>query len=374
MRPGLAAVYSSCAFIYPSALPPQHNACIDSCPPGISKTDAQGGRIYEHSSGPSLRKFVGMFRKRRLPRSNSSPTMLGLSLQNMIYFIRRIVLESSFVASASTLASIIFLGKVEIKFIIANVIRSMVASLVLKMCAVQSRMTWITSLEMNDWFCSGSYRILLGNDGNLSRDNFIPARIRQVPGYGSCLFQAIAVGVLFVPNDSADQEHVSGRRFPHISNAEATRYSSTLRAQAVKTLKDGIENHTLIGLQHGDTISVTSLVNMAASRYGMTFDEYLFEMRQENVWGGIPEIVALAHCLRRQIVMLETCPSYPGDNEICLKEIARFGKYSTSNPIYILSANQRFPMENGKLKKDHFLTVFPSRHLLSSVPFNTINE
>ena len=164
MRLGLAAVYSSCAFIYPSALPTQHNNAIDA-PRGVIKTFAQDGLMFEHLPGPSLRNFVvGIFRKRRLPRSKVPYPILDHErprLRSLIYFLRRMLLESSCFASAFALAAIIFLGKVDIEFIISNVIRSMAVSLAVKMCAVQSRMAWTTSLEMNDWFCSGSYHILL---------------------------------------------------------------------------------------------------------------------------------------------------------------------------------------------------------------------
>ena len=318
MRLGFVAVHSACAFLHLSALPTQHNnACIDASR-GEIKSGAQHRLMFDRLSGSSLRNFVGgiLSRKRCLPRSKLSYPVLDRDdlrplLRILMHVLHRILLESSCFASAFALASIVLLGKFKIEFIISNVIRSMVVLLAVKMFAVQSRMAWTTSLEINDWFCPGSYHILLENDNNLSRET-IPARIRQVPGDGSCLFQAIAAGVLLnetLPHNDVDHEHADRTLHSHKSNAEVILYSSTLRDLAVKTLLDGMENHSSMELQHGDTISATSLVSMAANQYGMTSDHYLSEIRQTNVWGGVPEIVALANNLDRPIVMLETVHS-----------------------------------------------------------------
>ena len=373
MRLRLAAVYSSYAFIYPAALPTKHIACIGALPPGLSKVDVQYGRIDDRTTcllGLWLQKFAGVFRKRRLPRSKLPPPIpddaRSQRLRSLIFFLRRIVLESFFVASAFAFASIIFFAKVESKFVIANVIRWLALSLSLKMCNLQSRMALMTSLTTEDWFCSGSYHVLLGNDANITRDSSIPVRIRQVLGDGSCLFQAIAAGILFdvaIPNLNASHDHNEDGRLAPPSNVEVIRYSSSLRALAVETLKDGMENNTSMIQQHGETTSVSWLINKAANQYGLTSNEYLSEMLKENVWGGGLEIVALANCLRRRIVVLETSHDHSDTNAIYLKEIARFGPHTISNPIYILSANQRFPMELGNSKNNHFLVVFPSRHL-----------
>ena len=86
-------------------------------------------------------------------------------------------------------------------------------------------------------------------------------------------------------------------------------------------------------------------------------------MRLENVWGGGPEIVALANGLKRQIVMLEPVN---GDvdttNVIKLKATARLGPLvTTEKTIYILSTNIKFPKEYKRKKSNHFLAVFPSQ-------------
>jgi hypothetical protein len=373
MRLRLAAAYSSYAFIYPAALPTKHIAFIGALPPGLSKVDVLCGRKDDRTTfllGLCLQKFAGVFRNRRLPRSKLPPPIpddaRSLRLRSLIFFMRRIVLESFFAATAFALASIIFLAKVESKFVIANVIRWLALSLSLKMCKLQSSMALMTSLTKDDWFCSGSYHVLLGNDANITRDSSIPVQIRQVIGDGSCLFQAIAAGILFdeaIPNLNASHDHNEDERLAPPSNFEVIRYSSSLRALAVETLKDRMENNTSVVLQHGDTTSVSLLVNKAANQHGLTPNEYLKEMRQENVWGGGLEIVALANCLRRRIAVFETSHDHSDKNAIYLKEIARFGPHTISNPIYILSANQRFPKEFGNSKNNHFLVVFPSRPL-----------
>ena len=70
-------------------------------------------------------------------------------------------------------------------------------------------------------------------------------------------------------------------------------------------------------MQDDETISTLSLVQMAAEKYGMSVAKYLKNMRQEGVWGGGPEIVALANWMERQIVLLE-----PMDEcNICQKNV-----------------------------------------------------
>ena len=116
-------------------------------------------------------------------------------------------------------------------------------------------------------------------------------------------------------------------------------------------------------IQNDETISTSSLVNGTAIQYGMTAEEYLFEMEQDNVWGGGPELIALSNSLSRQIVLLETIQHDPSreENTTYLKIIARLGPRATSRPIYVLFTNQRFPREyNSAKSNNHFLAVFPS--------------
>ena len=140
-------------------------------------------------------------------------------------------------------------------------------------------------------------------------------------------------------------------------------YASTLRAQAVNTLENGIASNAQLVMQSDETISASSLVNMAASQYGITTDDYISNMRLENVWGGGPEIVALSNALKRQVVLLKPVNDADTTNDvISLKTMARFGPLvTTEKTIYILSTNIKFPKEYKRQKSNHFLAVFPSQ-------------
>jgi hypothetical protein len=230
---------------------------------------------------------------------------------------------------------------------------------------VHSHLTSIAALEKYNWFIPGCFHLLLdypnNNDTQLSSSSVVPVRIRQVQGDGSCLFQAIAAGILF------DENNVQPLQ------SKVLHYSLMLRELAVNTLRDGIDNNTSIITTNDGTTTIPSLVSNAASLYGMTCNNYLSEMQQINVWGGGPEIVALAHCLQRQIVLLETYSGFTSSDDeqqhhdvIYLKEMIRFGpQYSTTswNPIFILAANERFPKDYGKAKYNHYLAVFPTSQL-----------
>ncbi|KAL7538814.1 hypothetical protein ACHAXR_008802 [Thalassiosira sp. AJA248-18] len=152
-------------------------------------------------------------------------------------------------------------------------------------------------------------------------------------------------------------------------------HSSKLRIQAVEALENGTKHaqETQLIMQKGETISAAELVSQAATQYGISSGEYLSNMRHENVWGGGPEIVALANCLERQIVLLEPInkadktiveqkEGYCGGDakSIYLNTIARFGPPSKGNSIHILSTNQQFPQEYHGKPSNHFLAVFPS--------------
>ena len=310
----------------------------------FSKVDVQNDGILHMQQ---QKRCVGAFHKQqqrqRLPRTNTSRSRLDI--------IRRVILEVSLVSTAVAVASIALFARIECKFVIANCLRWMTISAFLKLCIIQSHLTSIAALEKVNWFVSGCFHLLLDYPNNVTQSS-IPVRIRQVQGDGSCLFQAIAAGDLFdqITNVQPLQSNV-------------IHHSFKLRDLAVNTLKEGIANNTSIITTNGDTATVLSLVSNAASLYGLSCCNYLSEMQQVNVWGGGPEIVALAHCLRRQIVLLEaTCSGFSSDEHdvIYLKEMTRFGPHSTSlNPIFILAANERFPKVNGKAKQNHYLAVFP---------------
>ena len=102
-------------------------------------------------------------------------------------------------------------------------------------------------------------------------------------------------------------------------------------------------------------------------------------MRDESVWGGGPEIIALASELKRQVVVLERDESEDaaGRSDVCsLKVRARFGDAVSDdgkNTIYILCANQQFPESLGRGRDDcnHFLAVFAFGSVQLEVGVNT---
>jgi len=356
-----------------------------------------------------IKRFYHRFilRKQSLPRSNAwtIPDNRKKLLQQALKIFLRLILETSLIASAFALASNHYFARIKSDFIITNLTRWMAASLSIKLIMLHF---WVTSLvpslardETTDWFLQGSYRILLGDCCSINNDPkekyptntdgvapSIPVRIRQVPGNGSCLFHAIAAGILFDDSTSKDNhDHNVSRAIPsdrttHPPMSKVIDYSSTLRTLAVETLANGIIRNdikavelseTQLVMQNDETISTSSLVNNAAMQYGISSEEYLSSMRQADVWGGGPEIVALANCLERPIVLLEPISEEHendivgvGESVVYLKKIATFRSWfrpseeGEGKPIYILSANQQFPKEYHDRTNNHFLAVFPA--------------
>jgi len=69
-------------------------------------------------------------------------------------------------------------------------------------------------------------------------------------------------------------------------------HSRKLRAQAVECLRQ--ERRRLV-LQGKESLRARELVKMAASQYDMSPEDYCDSMEQDCVWGGGPELVALAN-------------------------------------------------------------------------------
>ena len=145
-------------------------------------------------------------------------------------------------------------------------------------------------------------------------------------------------------------------------------------------------------LQGHESVPSRELVEAAARQYGLTRHEYCRDMLQESVWGGGPEIVALANVLRRPIHVYELRVVDPANQDsetdddlleyslsgssysssssspqFCLRRMACFGspKFDYGGrrrALHILSADSRFPdIVPGKQLSDgnHFLAVFP---------------
>ena len=296
-----------------------------------------------------LKRFARiLIGKQNLPRSRNIADVISL-LQQFAKLVLYLLLETSAIASVLTLISIHHVTSVDRKFVITNLCRYLTISIFIKMGILHSRITSsvpsLTRDETNDWFLKGSYQVIVMCDDNNSS---VEVKIRQVPGNGACLFHAIAAGILYYDNDE------------HPSISKVIECSSTLRTLAVDALANGIKSNTQLVMQNDEVISTAILINKAASRYGLTSEEYLSNMRSDNVWGGGPEIVALANSLNRQIVLLELVAK--DDDVFSLKVTARFGPpQSTEHTIYILSTNIKFPNDFIGKKSNHFLAVFPSR-------------
>jgi len=341
-------------------------------------TKAETYRNDNHKSPRIILQESVTSRKRSLPSNCAStiPDSTTSLQQKVLQIFLRLILETSIVALAFALASIHFFARVSSKFVIKNLIRCMAGSLSIKLIMLRS---WITSLapslgreERSDWCLQGTYRVLLLPDDHLELKQKCPSsvlvEVRQVPGNGSCLFLAVAAGILFDQTALNNNESETSTHPPMYNVIE---YASTLRVQAVDTLENGFKSDSTLVMQNDESISTSLLVNKAAMEYGISSEKYLSKMRQANVWGGGPEIIALANSMQRKIILLEPISEDQSidigavcGKSIYLKTIARFGPPSTSdNPIYILSTNQRFPKEYNTKKADHFLAVFPSRPL-----------
>ena len=363
----------------------------------------------------SLRRLT---RRKRLPQtkngmsSNNNRTLQQQATQFLIKFTSETCLVGIILTIIHGIASLekckllsIISSHNRLTFFITNLTRWIAASLTIRFIRLHSKiLASVPSLareENDDWFLKGSFRLLSNAcDAANPSKNSIPVQIRQVPGNGSCLFHAIAACVLhhnslmsLGPNASKSNANInkteknanklcmSQKAHPPMSKVLAL--SSELRKRAVDFLRQEIENKTALLLQNDELIPASILVETAAEQYGLTAKEYLNDMCQEGVWGGGPEITALANSMERQIILLEPVDrstmhedggTAVNENDsgcnlstIYLRTMAKFGPMSDSNlsdcnePIYILSANQKFPCGYGQMdKKNHFLAVFPN--------------
>lgn len=242
-----------------------------------------------------------------------------------------------------------------------------------------------------------------------NRDQIIigksPAKIRQVPGDGSCLFHSISLCYAHaIDGTHLDIKCCDNRKWLH-------RHSSKLRQLAVDVLE---EKKKVLFLQGNEYVYAKDLVNTAAEQYGITGKKYCDTMRKESYWGGGPEIVALCNVLQRPIHVYElhvlnqkntkwrrirnkvsttgggidcqsntpptsTSSSSSSSSLFVLRRMASFGSPDFDNEpaLHILSADSRFPeLEPGEQLKtgNHFMAVFPSdTHAKKSLePINEI--
>eukprot|EP00522_Entomoneis_paludosa_P014787 CAMPEP_0172449058 /NCGR_PEP_ID=MMETSP1065-20121228/7874_1 /TAXON_ID=265537 /ORGANISM="Amphiprora paludosa, Strain CCMP125" /LENGTH=419 /DNA_ID=CAMNT_0013200657 /DNA_START=36 /DNA_END=1292 /DNA_ORIENTATION=- len=225
-----------------------------------------------------------------------------------------------------------------------------------------------------------------------------PCHIRQVPGDGNCLFHSISVGLCHAVNRTQWDMKSSD------SLKQLYHHSQTLRQQAVACLQD---SNRRLCLQGQEWVKSRELVEAAAQQYGLTAEEYCRDMQQESVWGGGPEIVALANVLKRPIHVYELttttkaqaaksaaaarapkkaaffqshlkgssrddvhreddgASSSQQQQVFVLRRMACFGspRFDRRSALHILSADSRFPdIAPGQQLSDgnHFLAVFPT--------------
>ncbi len=179
--------------------------------------------------------------------------------------------------------------------------------------------------------------------------------IQQVQGSGDCLFHSIAIGMAF----EDEQRHLD------MYDPVLTERVKDLRALAVKTLTDD-PNRTL-HLEGQQELITSELVEAAAEQYGVTADEYCRSMRQSGVWGGGPEILALANALERPIHVFEPVAACNG-TEFRLQLCGAFGSPrfdASGKPVCIVAADDRFPnCKPTEVKRhgeggNHFLALLP---------------
>ncbi len=308
----------------------------------LAAVTSSKSKVHAIQSRPR-KKIDRLLFNRKLPRSKPPPVLPKKAIDRWHHawkFLLRFLLESTCSATAFSLASSILFAKIIKKFVITCVVRWMVLSMAIRMCILQSRIASLALLTSDDYYFPGHFYCVLHSN---------TVKIRKNIGCGSCLFHSIAASIL--TDNMTDPSH-----------SKVTEYSSVLRDLAVATLANGMESNAQLVLLQNETTTASSLVNQAAEQYGVSAKDYLSDMRQEGVWGGGPEIVALSNSLNRQIVLLERVDTENmHDNTTQLEVKARIGPQTTVRPIYILSTNQRFPMYHYKATNNHFLAVIPSR-------------
>jgi len=195
----------------------------------------------------------------------------------------------------------------------------------------------------------------LGPTSATGGDELTSFCVQQVQGTGDCLFHSIAIGMAF--EDEAC----------HLDMYDSTLSTrvATLRQQAVDALVD--DPSRVLHLEGDQTISTDELVAAAAEQYSMKPEEYCTQMRNQGVWGGGPEILALVNKLQRPIHVFEPVPVNNG-TQVRMQLCGAFGspKFDACGPrVCILAADDRFPnCKPDEVKRhgeggNHFLALLP---------------
>ena len=169
------------------------------------------------------------------------------------------------------------------------------------------------------------------------------ALVRQMPGDGSCLFYAVAAGLL---------QSEAGSQSTVVLNSPATwpdirKRADELRQIAVDTLENGCDGNFLT-ISKGDKVSSSDLVQTAASSFGMTTKEYCQSMRRSTCWGGGVELVALSNALGRNICMYE--PYGLESGRVGLSKMFCFGSSSCSGDIECADYMRSLSLAPGRTK------------------------
>ena len=204
----------------------------------------------------------------------------------------------------------------------------------------------------------------------------IPVIIRQVPGDGNCLFHSLTVGLNFVEkrkhlymknqllssnwggsdNDGASDCHdhslfqrssllrqiavdmLTPTTSTDSSNEDSDGHfgdqgiTSKKRQKEAKRNRRRVQNKRkkTLFLQGNEYLHTSDLLHLAASQYDLTGDEYCELMRNDGVWGGGPEIVALCNYLKRPIHVYELVTAYPPAKSMGQQSQLRRGLLSLS--------------------------------------------
>jgi hypothetical protein len=171
--------------------------------------------------------------------------------------------------------------------------------------------------------------------------------VRQVPGHGSCLFDALSV---------CYQHHNTSQHQPYSKLTSSL--SKELRKSAVEIL---LSNETL-SLTPNQTISSLELLELTAQEYNVTPSLYCEMMLKSHTWGGGPEILAISRLLNCSIDIYEACHREKDPIFYLSKSCTLGSSTSRNHSLKILFVDGRFPNlsqeEIVNSRPDHFLALF----------------
>jgi len=179
--------------------------------------------------------------------------------------------------------------------------------------------------------------------------------VQQVQGTGDCLFHAIAIGIAF--EDEGCHLDMYDPSLPQ--------RVMDLRQLAVETLT--ADPHRQLYMEGEEMISTEELLAAVAEQYSMKPEEYTNAMRNKGVWGGGPEILALANALQRPIHVFEPVPAKNG-KELQLQLCCALGSpiWDDRPRVCICAADSKFPnCRPAEVKRHgegghHFLALLPT--------------